>query len=147
MYRTALIAGGIFAALGIYDATTSVAQWTAAHAQRLLAPGPAVATTGVDRSRKGDRLPLLKAAREGAGTEVSNPLAANVTVVAKGVRLPEIPLRDRRPDVAPPPPAANPAPRLVGCDPLASPLAGSSVQHLTGRCIAAADRGVRVASR
>lgn len=141
MYRTALIAGGIFAALGIYDATTSLAHWTAAHAQRLLAPAPVVAASGVDRSRKGDRLPLVKTSAQGSGMEAfrTAPAAANVTVVSKGSRLPPRPL--------PVDPAGKPTPRLVGCDPLASPLAGSAVQHLTGRCIAAAEHGVRVASR
>jgi hypothetical protein len=172
MYRSALIAGGIFAALGIYDAATSVAHWTVAQVQRVLTAAPGVATNGVDRSRKGDRLPLVKASGETAGiatVEVvgvdaaavvyrdqdgrelfrTEPLA-NVTIVAKGVRLPEVTIRERRQEPTrqvPLAPAGKPAPRLVGCDPVASPLAGSSVQHLTGRCIAAAESPVRFASR
>jgi hypothetical protein len=173
MYRSALIAGVLFAALGIYDAAKSVTDWTLAHARRAAtAADSASVASGVDRSRKGDRLPLVKASGQTAGiatVEVigldaaavvyrdrdgrelfrTEPLA-NVTVVAKGVRLPEVTIRERRQEpVRPMPlePAGKPAPRLVGCDPVASPLAGTSVQHLTGRCIAAADRPARFASR
>jgi hypothetical protein len=67
------------------------------------------------------------------------------------VRLPEVTIRERRQEptrLVPvePSSADKPAPRLVGCDPVASPLAGSSVQHLTGRCLVEAPPSWRAAA-
>ncbi len=171
MYRTALIAGGIFAALGICDAAVVVGNWTFAQAQNLYSAG--IAENGsLERSGKGDRLPLVKNA-DGAHTittvEVvgldaatvvyrdadgrilfrTDPVA-NVTVVSKGVRLPEVTIRERRDEPTRQVPIETPAdgkerPRLVGCDPLASPLASVSAANLSGRCLVSTEGNQQVA--
>jgi hypothetical protein len=78
----------------------------------------------VDRTRKGDRLPVTS------------------TIVTKGVTLPEGAVRETRriiPAKAPfPPPAAKMAPEQKipeGCDPAFSPLAASAQANFSARCL------------
>lgn len=66
----------------------------------------------------------------------------NVTVIAKGVKLPEITVRqgERSPATPVPvtvPDAGKPAKLPIGCEPAASPIAAPELSHLTGRCLAA----------
>jgi hypothetical protein len=68
----------------------------------------------------------------------------NVTVVAKGVRLPEVTVRQdgRSPTTSIPvnvPDANKPAKLPIGCEPAASPIAAPQMSHLTGWCLAQAD--------
>ncbi|MDQ2081802.1 hypothetical protein RA307_16580 [Xanthobacteraceae bacterium Astr-EGSB] len=68
----------------------------------------------------------------------------NVTVIAKGVKLPEVTVRqgDRSPTTPVPmtvPDAGKPAKLPVGCEPAASPIASPHLSHLTGLCLAALD--------
>lgn len=124
----------------------------------------------VDRARKGDRLPMASAGRHqntviatvevtggrdpavvyraGDGQIIfqSDP-AANATLVAKGVVIPEVTVRETR-KAAPPtgdkalspgPSAAKPAREqkiLEGCDPAFSPLAASAQANFSARCLA-----------
>jgi len=161
MARLAVIAGGMLAALGICDLAIAVGKWSFAEAGSSL--NSASGVQAVDRSRKGDRLPVANAAGEtrtittvevvglnaaaivyrdhdGRVLFRTDPVA-NVTVVAKDVRLPEVTIRARRDGPTKPLPVEMPdakkRPHLVGCDPVASPLAGGSVSQLIGRCIAA----------
>jgi hypothetical protein len=176
MYRPAVIAGGLFAALGLYDVASAVGDWSLSAAQQVV-PALSAKAGAVDRSRKGDRLPLVDAVDETnaiATVEIvgldaaaivyrdndgrvlyrTDP-AANVTIVSKGVRLPQVTIQERRQEPTRPLPIEVPAdgkerPRLVGCDPLASPLAGAAVAGLTGRCMTSLEpigEGVKLASR
>lgn len=161
MYRPAMIAGGLFAALGLYDAASVVGNWSLAQAQQ---PAPSAQTATVNRSAKGDRLPgvvttdepttiatveiigldaaaIVYRDAEGRVLYRTDP-ASNVTTVAKGVRLPQVTIQERRDEPTRRLPLEVPSdgkerPRLVGCDPLASPL--SAAANLTGRCMASAE--------
>ena len=68
----------------------------------------------------------------------------NVTVVAKGVKLPEVTVRqDGKSSTIPipvdVPDDKKPAKLPIGCEPAASPIASSEMSHLTGRCLAQAN--------
>ena len=162
MYRAAAVAGGIFAALGLCDLAFAIGRSPAVEAglRAVFVSAPAVA--GARSSVKGDRLPVpassekeisittvevigLDAAaivyrdQDGRVLFRTDPVA-NVTVVAKGVRLPQVTIRERRDEPASPvtiemPNDGRERPRLEGCDPLVSPLAGPSVVGLTGKCL------------
>jgi hypothetical protein len=65
----------------------------------------------------------------------------NVTMIAKGVKLPEVTVRqgDRSTTTPVPvtvPDAAAPAKLPIGCEPPASPIAAPQLSHLTSRCLA-----------
>ena len=165
MHRAVVIAGGILAALGLCDLAVAIGKSPAVAAglRAVFVPAPALA--GVNHATKGDRLAVpassdetipittvevvgLNAAaivyrdQDGRVLFRTDPVA-NVTVVAKGVRLPQVTIRERRDEPAHPvtiemPNDGKERPRLVGCDPLVSPLAGPSVVGLTGRCLSSA---------
>jgi hypothetical protein len=68
----------------------------------------------------------------------------NVTVIAKGVKLPEVTVRqgERTPATPVPvtvPNADKPAKLPIGCEPAASPIAAPHLSHLTGLCLASVD--------
>jgi hypothetical protein len=68
----------------------------------------------------------------------------NVTMIAKGVKLPEVTVRqgDRSPATPVPvtvPGADKPAKLPIGCEPAASPIASPHLSHLTGLCLASLD--------
>ena len=87
----------------------------------------------------------------------TDPLA-NVTVVAKGLTLPAVTVREHS-EAIPQPMPVQPAQQdgkdqppqdgkdkwLEGCDPLVSPLAKSSLSKVAGRCIAGLATGEKVA--
>jgi hypothetical protein len=150
-----------------------------------------VSTTGVvERSRKGDRLVVQRAAanqpeiatvevvglrdaaviyrdRDGRVLFQTDPIA-NLTVVSRGIALPELTIRQnsRSPvksiavespkapaDPKPEPAAARnkpaePKKKLPdGCDPSFSPVASPNLSYLTGRCIAGLESPIKLASR
>jgi hypothetical protein len=168
MYRLADVAGGFLATLGLVSLALSGTTSLDIISSRLTAQ-PAAAD-GIDRAHKGDRLAPPRAADEPAKVVVvevvgvrdtaivyrdraghvlfrTDPVA-NVTVVAKDVLLPQVTVRED----------SNAAPkttpvktleereteRLVGCDPVVSPLAGS-LSRVSGRCLAATMGDRRVA--
>jgi hypothetical protein len=67
---------------------------------------------------------------------------SNVTVVSKGIVLPQLTVRETTRSTpaplevphAPQPPQATPA-IPIGCEPLASPIAAPRLSHLAGRCL------------
>jgi hypothetical protein len=68
----------------------------------------------------------------------------NVTVISKGVKLPEVTVRQDGLSATTPVPvevpgAGKPAKMPIGCEPAASPLAAPQMSQLTGRCLAQAD--------
>ncbi|MEA2991719.1 MAG: hypothetical protein QOD40_639 [Alphaproteobacteria bacterium] len=147
-----------------------------------------VTTSAVDRAHKGDRMPVVAVARERdrviSAVEVvglrdaaviyrdrddhvlfrTDPLA-NATVVARGVVLPQVTIRDvpRAPaaatassavEIKPISPSAAPAVKIdrekkipEGCDPAFSPLAESArANNFTTRCLAAITPPTRFAA-
>jgi hypothetical protein len=146
-------------------------------------------TSVVDRARKGDRMPVAAVSRERdrviSAVEViglrdaavvyrdrddhilfrTDPLA-NATVVARGVVLPQVTIRDipRAPtgtatpssivEIKPVSPSAAPGVKIdrekkipEGCDPAFSPLAESArASNFTTRCLAAITPATRVAA-
>lgn len=150
-------------------------------------PAPGSAKMVVNRARKADRLAPSRQAEDGntviATVEIvglrdaaiiyrardgrmlfrTDPVT-NATVVAKGVLLPELTIREmRRPEPAleniPAAVEAVPVPQnapavglplrskvLEGCDPAFSPLVASALDNFTGRCLAAQITPVRVAT-
>ena len=65
-------------------------------------------------------------------------------MIAKGVKLPEVTVRqdDHSPAIPVPvvvPDAGKPSKLPIGCEPAASPIASPELSHRTGRCLAAAD--------
>jgi hypothetical protein len=160
MYRLADIAGGFLATLGIVSLALSGPSSLDILSSRLAAQS--AAADGIDRTRKSDRLVAPRPAEEQAKVVIvevvgvrdtaivyrdraghvlfrTDPVA-NVTVIAKDVLLPQVTVREDS--------NANPKPtpvktleereteRLVGCDPVVSPLAGS-LSRVSGRCLAA----------
>jgi hypothetical protein len=140
--------------------------FTAANAE----PGAAKIRQAVDRQQKSDRLAPARAAgterpvitsvevvglrdaaivyrdRDGRMLFRSDPVS-NATVIAKGVALPQVTVKDTaQSDVSTVPAAPPPAPAIlptageqkvpVGCDPAFSPLHSSARSNVTGRCIA-----------
>ena len=177
MYPLAGIAGGLLAALGIVSLAVSDPISFSSTAKRAQ---PAANTAGqVDRTAKGDRLAKVPNSQAPAKVSVvevvgvrdtavvyrdrdgrvlfrTDPVA-NVTIVAKGVKLPEVTVResaDATPTKVPLSTTAPNAPvrtlqeedknkkaKLVGCDPLVSPLASSTLSQVAGRCIASVETG------
>ncbi len=143
--------------------------------------------TAVNRAGKGDRLSAARQdhrntvittvevigvqdaavvyrSRDGRILFQTNPLA-NVTVVAKGIALPEVTIRHiPRPASAPqqtapaiktlppslpqiPPSNAAQEPKILeGCDPAFSPLTAAARANFSGRCLAALDPPIRLAA-
>ena len=172
MYRLADVAGGFLATVGIASLAVSGTSSLDILSAHVTAP-PAVGSA-VDRTHKGDRLGEARPAQERDVAKVvvvevvgvrdtaivyrdrdgrvlfrTDPVA-NVTVIAKDVRLPQVTVREH----------SNAAPqntpvktieeretkeRMIGCDPIASPLAGS-VSNRTGRCIVSIPTNVRLAA-
>lgn len=74
----------------------------------------------------------------------------NVTVIAKGTKLPEVTVRqDARSSTRPVPvhvpDEAKSGKMPIGCEPAASPIASPELSHLTGRCLAQAEVPVALA--
>lgn len=75
----------------------------------------------------------------------------NVTVIAKGVKLPDITVRDAfgsstRPVPVEVPENADQSPMPIGCEPAASPVASPRLSHIIGRCISQREGSVEVAT-
>ena len=108
-------------------------------ADRMTLPGPdrsdanAVATVevvGIHDSA------IVYRGRDGRVLFETDPLR-NVTVVSKGLVLPQLTVRETshsKPAPIEPPREIRP-PIPVGCEPLASPIAQPTLAHLTGRCV------------
>jgi hypothetical protein len=181
MYPLAGIAGGLLAMLGIVSLAVSDPISLSATAKRA---EPAASTAGqVERTAKGDRLAKVSGSQAPAKVSVvevvgvrdtavvyrdrdgrvlfhTDPVA-NVTIVAKGVVLPEVTVRESadatttKVPVSQTPPTNTPVrtlqeedkkAKLVGCDPLVSPLAGSTLSRVAGRCIASMATGEKFAA-
>lgn len=91
--------------------------------------------------------------RDGRELFRTDPLK-NVTVVAKGLVLPSVTVRERgdsqvtplRMPIAPSAvPAREPTGPVFGCESSFSPVAAPSMAHLTGRCMASLRSGVVIA--
>jgi hypothetical protein len=128
----------------------------------------------IDRTAKGDR---LAAPRAGAKTPVASievigvhdaaivyrdrdghvlyrvDPVSNVTVIAKGVKLPEITVRQdvgsstRTLPVEVPNKTGEKSVMPIGCEPPVSPIAAAPLSHLASRCISERARSVQMASR
>lgn len=75
----------------------------------------------------------------------------NVTVIAKGVKLPDVTVRqDARSSITPVPvnvPAKGEKTKMpIGCESVASPIASPHLSHLTGRCISQLSVPVKLAA-
>jgi hypothetical protein len=162
MYRLADVAGGVLAAFGVVSLAVSGPASLDRLSSRLVAP--AAVADSIDRTHKGNRLAdprptdernLAKVAtvevvgvretaivyrdRDGRVLFRTDPVA-NVTVIAKDVRLPQVTVREHGTATPPKLPVKTIEEResdqqMIGCDPVASPLAGS-ISRVTGRCIA-----------
>jgi hypothetical protein len=181
MYPLASVAGGFLATLGVLGVAISGPTTLTKISSGLATPATNAAEQ-FDRGRKGDRLAAAQLA--GAQTKVTtvevvgvrdtaivyrdrdgrilfrtDPVA-NVTLVAKGVALPEVTVREHNEVVPQKLPVVTQGEqrspvktlqeedkpkRLVGCDPLVSPLAGS-LSQVAGRCIASVDTGSKLAA-
>jgi hypothetical protein len=174
MYPLAGIASGFLATVGVLSLAVSGPATLSTMSSKLTASAadPAVQ---IDRSQKGDRLVVKAAAADAQDTKVvtvevvgvrdtaivyrdrdgrvlfrTDPVA-NVTIVSKGVALPEVTVREHSDAVPVKMPVktlqeGDKSRKLDGCDPVASPLAGASVSQLVGRCIAAIPAGAKLAS-
>jgi len=181
MYPLAAIAGGLLATLGIVSLAVSD---PISFSTTLKRAEPATSTAGqVDRAAKGDRLAKVSDSQAPAKVSVvevvgvrdtavvyrdrdgrvlfqTDPVA-NVTIVAKGVVLPEVTVRESADAAATKVPVSQTPPtntpvrtlqeedkkaKLVGCDPLVSPLAGSTLSQVVGRCIASVTTGKKFAA-
>jgi hypothetical protein len=167
MYRLADVAGGFLATLGIVSLALSGPSSLDILSSRLAAKS--AAADGIDRTRKGDRLVAPRPAEEQAKVVIvevvgvrdtaivyrdraghvlfrTDPVA-NVTVIAKDVLLPQVTVREdgnASPKPTPVKTLEERDERLVGCDPVVSPLAGS-LSRVSGRCLAATMGDKRVA--
>lgn len=89
--------------------------------------------------------------REGNVLYRTDPVS-NVTVIAKGVKLPDITVRrdlgsSTRPmPVEVPDKTGDKSVMPIGCEPAVSPIASPRLSHLTGRCISEGERTVDVAT-
>ncbi len=127
----------------------------------------------VNRAAKGDRLAPVRASaqstvatievvgirdaaiiyrdRDGNVLYRTDPVN-NVTVIAKGLKLPDITVRQNAGSAAKPIPikvpekAGDKSKMPIGCEPVASPIASPHLSHLTGRCISEGERTVDVAA-
>jgi hypothetical protein len=159
MYRLADVAGGFLATLGLVSLALSGTSSFDILSSRLGAQ-PAAAG-GIDRTHKGDRVAAPRPAEEQAKVVIvevvgvrdtaivyrdraghvlfrTDPVA-NVTVITKDVQLPQVTVREDSNATPKPTPVKTLEERderLVGCDPVVSPLAGS-LSRVSGRCLAA----------
>jgi len=129
MYPCAGIAGGFLGTLGILSLTAPAPLPWAANVSAFSAPVVQTADQ-LDRSHKGDRLRGAEAVgwsdpsrRVVGGRNDAASRKSPVRTIRQGER-------ERR---------------LEGCDPLVSPLASASLSRLVGRCIAATERGQKLA--
>ena len=109
MHPLAAMASGFAATLGVLGLAISGPTLFAATISSEIAPASEISQS-VNRSSKGDRLPRPTADQQ-------RPVQPSTTPVRT--------LQD------------NSRQRLEGCDPLVSPLVGSSLSQVAGRCIAA----------
>ncbi len=89
--------------------------------------------------------------REGNVLYRTDPVR-NVTVIAKGVKLPEVTVRQTeqtsiRKIPVTIPDAKAPSPMPIGCEPAASPIASPDLARVTGRCVSQAETTVRLAQQ
>jgi hypothetical protein len=92
--------------------------------------------------------PTLFSSASSAAVAPASDTAHSVNRSLKGDRLPG-PTADQRPPTQPIPGPVrtlqeDKRPRMEGCDPLVSPLSGSSLSRVAGRCIAAINAPERV---
>jgi hypothetical protein len=173
MYPLAGIAGGVLATVGVLSLAVSGPASLNKVSAALTAS--AADTVQLDRSNKGDRLAINTSAdpqeqaqvttvevvgvrntaivyrdRDGRVLFRTDPVA-NVTIVSKNVALPEVTVREHSEAVPTKMPVktlqeGDKNRKLDGCDPVASPLAGSAVSQLVGRCIAGIAAGTKLAA-
>jgi len=174
MYPLTALGSGVLATVGVLSLAVSGPATLSTLLSALSTPAADTAVE-VDRSLKGDRLAVNTSAgaqdqarvatvevvgvrdtaivyrdREGRVLFRTDPVA-NVTIVSKGVVLPEVTVREHA-NAAPTQMPVRTLPdgdknrRLDGCDPLVSPLAGSSLSQVSGRCIAGIPAGAKVAA-
>ena len=109
MHPLAAMASGFVATLGVIGLAISGPTLLAATTASEIAPASDISQS-VNRSSKGDRLPRPTAGQQRPVQPTSTPVRT---------------LQD------------NSRQRLEGCDPLVSPLVGSPLSQVVGRCIAA----------
>ena len=172
MYPFAGIAGGLLATVGILSlAISGPTSWQIV-SSALTSP-PTRTADQLDRSPKGDRLvghkpsaaqdrsvvttvevvgirdtAIIYRNRDGSILFRTDPLA-NVTIVAKDAKLPEVTVREHSEAVPKKVPVktlreGDKEKRLEGCDPLVSPLAGP-LSQVPSRCIAGIAAGRKFA--
>jgi len=174
MMYLAAIASGLLATVGVLSLAVSGPASLGKVSTALTSPTADTAVQ-VDRARKGDRLAINTSAdgqdqatvttvevvgvrdtaivyrdRDGRVLFRTDPMA-NVTIVSKGVVLPEVTVREHSDAVPTKLPVktlqeGDKSRKLDGCDPLVSPLAGSSLSQVAGRCIAGIPAGARLAA-
>ena len=185
MYRLASNAAGSLAMLGALSLAVSGAVSLALVSSSLISSAltsPVTRTSDqLDRAHKGDRLvstrsdaqdqaqvstvevvgvrdtAIIYRDRDGRILFRTDPVA-NVTIVAKGMTLPAVTVREyseavpQRMPVQPAQQDDKNQPQqdgkdkwLEGCDPLVSPLAKSSLSKVAGRCLAGIGTGEKVA--
>jgi hypothetical protein len=172
MYRLADVAGGVLATFGIVSLAVSGTTSLDSLSSRFT--GQRAVADSVERTAKGDRLSEVRPPSEQdlatvAIVEVvgvrdtaivyrdrsgrvlfrTDPVA-NVTIIAKNVRLPQVTVREHSNASPQNTPVRTleerePDKQMIGCDPVASPLAGP-VSRVTGRCIASAGTEGRLAA-
>ena len=124
MLPLAKVAGGFLATLGFLSLAISGPASVQVIASVLIsAPGPQTADQ-VYRSRKGDRL------------DGSNRTASHEPGEKRNGTVQNVPVKTLKEEKGQ---------RLIGCDPLVSPLAGSSLSQVAGRCIANLETNQKVA--
>jgi hypothetical protein len=176
------LVGGVAAVL-LMDYAPSATWQLGTLSPSLLAQAPAMQA---EQSRKGDRLAPARALqsrpeiatvelvglrdaaivyRDRDGRELfrTDPMT-NVTIVSKGLSLPEVTVRQHAGSAVKPVPVnvrdvtreqpqlrdrKTPAPRRVplGCEPSFSPVAQPSMAHVTGRCMAETHAPTKLAMR
>src|SRR5262245_9626727 len=169
MYLAA-IGGGFLATVGVLSLAVSGPASLTKVSSALTSSAD---TVQLDRSNKGDRLAVNTSAQEQAQVTTvevvgvrntaivyrdrdgrvlfrTDPVA-NVTIVFKNVALPEVTVREHSEAVPTKMPVktlqeGDKSRKLDGCDPVASPLAGSAVSQLVGRCIAGLAAGTKLAA-
>jgi hypothetical protein len=111
-------------------------------ARKMPGAGAADIATSINRARKGDRMTLSGLRRGDERILFQSDPLSNVTIVAKGVVVPELTVREtmRSTPARIEVPAGLRAPRIpVGCDPVVSAIAEPGLsRHLagvTGHCV------------
>jgi len=172
MYRLADVAGGVLATFGIVS--LAVSGTTSLDSLSSQFTGPRAVADSIDRTSKGDRLTDARPTAErdlatvaivevvgvrdtaivyrdrGGRVLFRTDPVANVTVIARNVRLPQVTVREESNATPQSTPVKTleerePDKQMIGCDPVASPLAGP-VSRVTGRCIASATTEGRLAA-